>query len=70
MKFVLGHAPKDGSRTATILSEKAEQVEEDLKLNKERGLYDASKLLSMKTDFEDAGTVSSAACQRQSSGSG
>ena len=48
LKFVLGHAPKDGSRTAAILSEKAEQVEEDLKLNKERGLYDASKLLSMK----------------------
>ena len=48
LKFVFGHAPKDGSRTAAILSEKAEQVEEDLKLNKERGLYDASKLLSMK----------------------
>ena len=30
------------------MSEKAEQVEEELKLNKERGLYDASKLLSMK----------------------
>lgn len=48
LKFVLGRAPKDGSRTAAILSEKAEQVEEELKLNKERGLYDASKLLSMK----------------------
>ncbi len=48
LKFVLGRAPKDGSRTAVILSEKAEQVEEELKLNKERGLYDASKLLSMK----------------------
>ena len=30
------------------MSEKAEQVEEELKLNKERGLYDASSLLSMK----------------------
>lgn len=48
LKFVLGHAPEDGTRTAAILSEKAEQVEADLNLNKERGLYEPAKVQSLK----------------------
>lgn len=49
LKFTFAHAPEDGSATAKLLSEKAGQVEADLQLNKERGLYDASKLHGMKT---------------------
>ncbi|MGN0203788.1 MAG: ATP-binding protein [Coprococcus sp.] len=48
LKFTFSHAPADGSGTARLLSEKAEQVEADLELNKERGLYDAPKLRSIK----------------------
>ncbi len=48
LKFVLAHAPADGTRTAAILSDKAAQIEDDLKLNKERGLYEPAKIQSLK----------------------
>ena len=49
MNFTLSRAPEDGSGTIRLLEEKAGQVAAEIDLNKERGLYDASKLQSMKT---------------------
>ena len=52
LKFLLGRAPGDGSRTLTILQEKQDQAEETMKLNKARGSYDDQSLMSAKMVLE------------------
>jgi len=48
LKVVLAKAPKTGSETAHILNDKILQIEDDLALNAERGLYEDVQIQSRK----------------------
>lgn len=48
LKGVLAKAPASGSETAHILTDKIMDIEEDIRLNTERGLYEDAKLHSLK----------------------